>query len=141
MTTIQKVAGGFAILFLLVWITTHVPAFNDARGYNFGLFKIDPIDDVVHLLTALAGFLSAWYSAKASRIFLLVFGILYALDAVTGLLSQLGLLDLSLLNQLITGGSVANPDLSVKNFLINGPHIVISAAMVWSGAWGFRSVR
>ena len=132
-------AFGFAVLFLLVWIATHVPAFNDAQGYNFGLFKIDPIDDIVHLLTALIGFFAAWYSTGASRKFLFIFGMLYALDAAAGLLSQLGLLDLSLIYSALSGGTIVDPDLSVKNFLINGPHIVISAVMIWAGARGFRS--
>lgn len=136
--SIQKVAFGFAVLFLLVFVTTHVPAFNDAQGYNFGLFKIDPIDDVVHLLTALAGFLAAWHSAKWSRRFLVFFGTLYALDAATGMLSQLGLLDLSLIHNTLLGETILNPNFSITNWLVNGPHIVISAAMIWSGWKGFR---
>ncbi|MCE9541787.1 DUF4383 domain-containing protein [Candidatus Kaiserbacteria bacterium] len=137
--TTRKVAFGFAVLFLLVWITTHVPAFNDARGYNFGLFKIDPIDDIVHLITALTGFFAAWYSTGASRKFLVIFGVLYALDAATGMLSQLGLLDLSLVHNTLLGETVVNPDFGIKNWLINAPHIVISAAMIWLGMRGFRA--
>ena len=136
--TVRKAAAFFALLFLIVWIATHVPAFSDVSGYNFGLFKIDPIDDIVHLLTAVVGLFSAWYSAGAARKFLLLFGVLYAIDALVGIVSQLGFLDLSLLNAVLSGGTVLDPDLSVKNFLINGPHIVISAAMVWIGVRGYR---
>ncbi|MBV9159764.1 MAG: DUF4383 domain-containing protein [Candidatus Kaiserbacteria bacterium] len=135
---IRYVAAGFAVLFFLVWITTHVPAFNDARGYNFGLFKIDPIDDVVHLLTALIGFLAAWHGARSSRIFLVVFGALYALDALTGMVSQLGLLDLSLIHNTLLGETILNPNFGIVNWLVNMPHIVISAAMIYSGVWGWR---
>ena len=133
MVTVQRVAAAFAVLFLFVWVTTHVPALNDARGYNFGLFKIDPIDDIVHLLTAIIGFFCAWYSVKASRFFLVVFGVLYALDAATGMVSQLGLLDLSLVHNTLLGETILNPDFGIINWLVNAPHIVISAAMTYSG--------
>lgn len=138
-TLIQKVAAGFAVLFLLVYIVTNVSAFNDVQGYNFGLFKIDPIDNIVHLLTAVFGFLAAWYSARASRWFLCLLGAFYGMDAAVGMLTQKGLLDFTVFLQAASGGTVLNPDFSVRNFLINGPHIVISAAMVWSGGWGFKS--
>ena len=138
-TPIQKVAAAFAALFLLVFVSTHVPAFNDAQGYNFGLFKIDPIDDVVHLLTAILGLVAAWYGVRASRLFLVVFGTLYALDALTGMVSQLGLLDLSLIHNTLLGATIVNPDFGIKNWLINAPHIVISAAMIYSGGWLFRT--
>ncbi len=123
----------FGFLFLFVYIITNIPAFNDAQGYNFGLFKIDPIDNVVHLLTAVLGILAAWCSARYSRIFLIAFGTLYALDAATGMLSQLGLLDLSLIHNTLLGETIANPDFSITNWLINAPHIVISAVMITIG--------
>jgi hypothetical protein len=141
MTIIQKWAAVFAGLFLIVFVTTHVPAFNDAQGYNFGLFKIDPIDDIVHLLTAILGFIAAWRSPKWARMFLVVFGILYALDAATGMVSQLGLLDLSLIHNTLLGETVLNPDFSVTNWLVNAPHIVISAAMISLGTWMYSRLR
>lgn len=135
MTLVQKWAWIFAGFFLFVYIITNVPAFNDAQGYNFGLFKIDPIDNVVHLLTAILGGVAAWSSVKWSRWFLVVFGILYALDALTGMVSQLGLLDLSLIHNTLLGETIVNPDFSIKNWLINAPHIGISAVMISLGTW------
>lgn len=139
-TPIQKVALAFAVLFMFVYIVTNVPAFNDAQGYNFGLFKIDPIDNVVHLLTAIFGLLAAWYSARASRWFLCLFGAFYGMDAAVGMFTQRGLLDFTVFLQAASGEPLLNPDLSIRNFLVNGPHIVIAAAMVWSGGWLSRSV-
>lgn len=136
MKPVQKVAWIFAVLFFVVFVITNVPAFNDAQGYNFGLFKIDPIDNIVHLLTAIIGALSAWYSARYARLFLIVFGTFYGLDALVGLLTQKGLLDFTVFVQAASDISgVFNPDLSVHNFLVNGPHIAISAAMVSAGTW------
>src|SRR5947209_2755129 len=93
LTIIQKLAWVFAVMFLLVVIITNVPAFNDARGYNFGLYKIDPIDNIVHFLTFVIGSICAWYSARFSKWFFVIFGALYGLDALAGLFLQRGLLD------------------------------------------------
>src|SRR5262245_47472815 len=133
MTSMQRTAWIFATIFGIVFVLTNIPAFNDAQGYNFGLFKIDPIDNIVHLLTALLGFAAAWHSTYWSRWYVGVFGTLYALDALTGMTTQLGLLDLSLMQTLVTNASAAwNPDFGLHNFLVNVPHIGISAAMILS---------
>ena len=134
----QRVAAIFGVFFLFVFVITNIPAFNDAQGYNFGLFKIDPIDNVVHLLTALCGFAAAWHSARTSRWFLLFFGALYGLDAATGMLSQLGLLDLSLIHNTLLGETIINPNFGLRNWLVNAPHIGISAVMIAAGGWGKR---
>ena len=140
MTLIQKAALFFAGVFLVVFIVTNIPAFNDAQGYNFGLFKIDPIDNIVHLLTVLIGAFAAWYSAQVSRWFLILFGTFYGLDALVGLFTQQGLLDFTVILQAASNVSkILNPDLGIKNFLINAPHVGISIAMVVSGCWGVLS--
>ena len=126
--TIQKLAWIFATLFLLVFIVTNVPAFNDAQGRNFGLFKIDPIDNLVHLLTAIIGGFAAWYSRRASKWFFIIFGVLYELDAVVGLLFSRGLLDTSIFTQ---GAGAA--DFGIINIALNIPHIIIASIMIAIG--------
>lgn len=125
---IQKLAWVFAALFFVVFIITNIPAFNDAQGRNFGLFKIDPIDNIVHLLTVIIGAVAAWYSARFSRWFFLIFGLLYGLDAYVGLVMSRGLLDFSV----FTRGS-GSPDFSIVNIAINAPHVAIAAAMIFIG--------
>jgi hypothetical protein len=128
MTKIQKCAGAFGALFLLVFALTNIPAFNDAEGKNFGLFAIDPIDNVVHFLTAVLGGIAAWKSVQWSRWFLVIFGVLYMADAGAGMFFQRGLLDTSLFTQ--PGGS---PDFGLTNWLLNVPHIGIAGIMIWLG--------
>lgn len=128
MTKHQKWAWFFAGVFLFVFIVTNVPAFNDAEGRNFGLFKIDPIDNVVHFLTAVFCALAAWKSARWSSTCLAFFGILYGLDATVGLLLSKGLLDLT-----VFSGIGFAPDFSVRNLLINAPHVLIAIVMIWTG--------
>lgn len=127
MKIIQKYALYFAIAFLVVFIITNIPAFNDSEGRNFGLFKIDTIDNFVHLLTAVLGFIAVWRSPRASAMFLLVFGILYEADAAVGLFLSRGLLDTSVFF------SIGSPDFSMNNILLNLPHIVIATVMIRLG--------
>lgn len=126
--TYRNAAWFFAILFLIVVVITNIPAFNDERGYNFGLYYIDPIDNLVHFLTFLIGGISAWYSSRSAKIFLIVLGTLYGLDAMVGLFLDRGLLDLTVFTE-----AKGMSNFSVTNLFVNLPHIVISAAMLWCG--------
>lgn len=128
MRSIQRLALAFGVLFLIVFVITNVPAFNDAQGRNFGLFVINPIDNIVHLLTAILGVLAGWCSPRWSRWFLAFFGILYGADAAVGMFLQRGLLDFSVFTQ--PGGT---PDFGLTNWLLNIPHIGIAVVMVWLG--------
>jgi hypothetical protein len=133
MNPMQRTAWIFGAIFVVVFALTNIPAFNDAQGYNFGLFKIDPIDNIVHFLTALICCVCAWYGTQSSRGAVLVFGVLYALDALVGLVCQKGLLDLSVLYQFAAAPQgVLNPDYGLHNFLLNVPHIIIASAMILS---------
>ena len=47
-TMLTTLAWVYTVGFVGVFLITHAPGFTDADGFLFGLFKIDPIDDVVH---------------------------------------------------------------------------------------------
>ena len=119
-------AAGFVGVFLI----THAPWLTDANGYLFGLFKIDPIDDIVHLLSGIAGGIAAIWAPSWIRRYLQWIGILYGLDVVVGLAQGRGFLDLSIFTQ-----GAGAPDLSLKNFLVNLPHIVLAGVAL---VFGFR---
>jgi hypothetical protein len=50
--------------FLGIFLICHTPGFTDADGKLFGLFRIDPIDDFVHLLSGIAGALFTWRGTR-----------------------------------------------------------------------------
>jgi hypothetical protein len=117
---LQLTAWVYLAGFAFVVFITHVSAFNDAEGRLFGLFKIDPRDDVVHALSAVAGAVVA-VSGRWIRSSLWIVAVLYGLDALVGMFTGLGLLDLSMFTQ--TWGS---PDFGLRNWAINLPHFVIT---------------
>ncbi len=116
-TAIQKIAWFYAALFLFVVVLGYVPGVEDEQGLMFGLFKIDMIDDALHLASAVWAGLSAWNSARASKFYFRAFGALYALDGIVGILVGAGFLDFGIL------GSDRIVDMGIR-VAANIPHIV-----------------
>lgn len=116
-----KLAWVYAAGFLGVFLVTHTPGLSDAEGQLFGLFKIDPIDDVAHLLSGLAGALVTGWAPRHLALYFKVIGLAYGLDVVVGMAMSRGFLDLSIF---LKGPGA--PDFSLRNFLLNAPHIPIS---------------
>jgi hypothetical protein len=49
-----------------------------------GLFMVDPVHNVVHILSGVVGLWAASTGYQYSRLFLMIFGLVYALVAVLG---------------------------------------------------------
>jgi hypothetical protein len=111
--------------FAFVVFVSHVPVFNDAQGRLFGLFQIDLRDDVVHFASAVAGAGVAW-TGRALIPYFWAVALLYGADALIGMTTQQGLLDLSVFTQ-----PWRSPDFGFKNIALNLPHIVITAVAVF----------
>jgi hypothetical protein len=107
--------------FLGIFIICHTPGLTDPDGKLLGLFRIDPIDDFVHLLSGIAGALIAWKGVRYIPAYFVAIGVLYDLDAVVGMTMSRGLLDLSIFR--LGPGS---PDFGMTNWLLNMPHIVLA---------------
>jgi hypothetical protein len=119
--TLRKLAWLYTAGFIGIFIITHTPALNDENGLSFGLFKIDPVDDFVHLLSGIAGFIVAWRANRYIPLFFKLIGLAYMGDAIVGMMTSRGLLDGSLFSQ-----GAAGADFSMRNWALNLPHIVLS---------------
>ena len=125
---LRKLAWLYTAGFLGIFIICHTPGLTDDAGRLLGLFRIDPIDDFVHLLSGLAGAAVAWRATNLIPAYFKVIGALYELDAIVGLTMSRGLLDLSLFKQ---GPGPA--DFTLTNWAINLPHIVLATLALWIG--------
>jgi hypothetical protein len=109
-STIQKVAWGFAVLFLGVYSLDFVPGVMDANGKMFGLFSMTPIVDAGHLALGALAVIGALISKKAARLYFWMLGVVYGLDVVIYVFTHMH-------------------NISPKtNFLVNLPHTVIFIA-------------
>jgi hypothetical protein len=123
-TTLRAAAFGYALLFAIVVTLGFIPALNggmdhvamSASGEHMmmGLYMIGPADDVTHGLTAVMFLVAALTSARAARLALTAFGWYYATDAAI---------------YLVTG--VIQHRAPVSNILLNLPHVILSASMLW----------
>lgn len=127
MNRLRILAGIYAVLFAVVTSLNYLPGLTDAEGRTFGLFALDPFDDALHGASGLWAALAAWRSTRATVVFFRVFGTLYCLDGLLGLVTGSGYLDLGLLLHGVLDLPV------VTKILMNLPHIVIGGFAMLAG--------
>jgi hypothetical protein len=133
---IQWLAWFYCINFLAIVALSHWPGLTDADGKLLGLFAIDPVDDVFHLLSGLVAGVVAWKSHRWSVNYFKYAGIPYGIDGITGLFFGVETLN----GEIFTEG-FHRADLSMQNFFRNLPHLLIPATMLWIGFWLAKRVR
>jgi hypothetical protein len=129
-TIIQWLAWFYCANFLFIVTLSHWPGLTDANGRLMGLFAIDPVDDIFHLLSGLVAAVVAWHSHRWSVNYFKIAGIPYGIDALTGIFGGVEFLN----GDVFTEG-FHHPDFSVRTLLVNLPHILIPVTMLWIGFW------
>jgi hypothetical protein len=127
MDIIRRIAFGLAIALGFAGMLNYIPGLTDAQGRAFGIFALDKFDDALHFASALWAGIAALTSRRASEIFLKVFGTLYFLDGLMGLMVGSGYLDLGIIMQ----GVQALPiDFKIK---ANAPHLLLGGIGMFAG--------
>ena len=127
MDRVRLLAAAYCALFVAVVAVGYVPGFHDSDGNLFGLFKLDLYDDSLHLASGIWAGIAAWRSYDASRLYFRLFGPLYFLDGVLGLITGSGYLD---------GGIFLYGPLELSmtvRFFANLPHLLIGGFAAWVG--------
>jgi hypothetical protein len=115
--TLRRIALVYMIVLLAAASLNYIPGLTDAEGRAFGIFALDGFDDLLHVASATWAGVAAALSSRASRIFLLYFGLLYLSDGLLGLAVGSGYLDLGIVHH-----GVVDLPLGFK-ILANLPHI------------------
>ena len=123
----RKIAFGYFAILTGVALLNYIPGVPDAKGVVFGIFALDIYDDTLHLASALWALASAWVSARAASLFLLLFGTLYLADGLLGLVTGSGYLDLGIFNY-----GVQDFGLGFK-IMANAPHIILGSFALVTG--------
>jgi hypothetical protein len=135
-TCIQWLAWFYCANFMLIVTLSHWPGLTDEQGRLMGLFAIDPVDDIFHLISGVLAGIVAWKSHRWSVNYFKIAGIPYGIDAITGILFGVEFLN----GDVFTEG-LSSPDLSLHRILVNLPHILIPATMLWIGFWLSKRVQ
>ena len=112
---IQKLAWVFGIVFIVIGILGFVPSLAPG-GLLLGIFSVDAMHNVVHLVSGVLAILAAWGSARYARLYFKVFGVVYALVTVIGFIQGDTILGLMMIN-------------TADNFLL----LVIALVALWAG--------
>ena len=127
MDLMRRIAAGYAIILAIVTLLNYIPGLTDAQGRAFGIFALDIYDDALHFASAAWAAIAAYLSRAAATTFLKVFGTLYFLDGLLGLVTGVGYLDLAIFLQ----GAQTYP-LTFK-ILANGPHLLLGGFGMFAG--------
>jgi hypothetical protein len=127
MDLIRKCGWAYAALFVGVVVICLIPQFIDANGMVFGLFKLDLYDHTLHLASGLWSAIAAWKSRSASVQYFKIFGPLYFMDGVLGLITGSGYLD----GGIFLYGPL-DLDLTTR-FFANLPHFIIGGGAAYVG--------
>ncbi len=126
MTTLRWISLGYMVALLFAAALNYIPGLTDSEGRAFGIFALDIFDDLLHVASALWAGIAAFVSHRASRLFLLYFGILYLLDGAMGLATGSGYLDLGIINY-----GILDLPFMFKIFA-NLPHIALGGVAIIS---------
>ena len=128
MILIQKFALGYFVVLLGAAALNYVPGITDEAGLAFGIFALDLFDDMLHLVSAIWALAAALFGARASKVFLVIFGALYLGDGVLGFLTGRGYLDFGIFTNVSDGLSFM-----LFRVLANLPHIALGGVALGAG--------
>lgn len=124
---LQKIALFYSAMFFGIVGLNAIPTIHDQNGLMFGLFRLDFIDDALHLASGVWALAAGWHSVRASVFYFKWFGAAYLLDGVMGLVVGKGYLDLGIFT--------SEPGVAefATRIAVNIPHITIGGTAVIIG--------
>jgi hypothetical protein len=112
---VKTLAYIVGVVFLAVGVLGFVPALTP-NGHLLGVFEVDGIHNMVHILSGLAAIVAAAVSSAYASWYFKIFGIVYLLVTVLGFIG----------NDPVLGLIVVN---TADNFL----HLVLTALFLYAG--------
>ena len=117
---LRKASLTFGIVFVAIGLLGFVPALTP-DGHLLGIFHVDAVHNVIHLLSGIVALLAA-SSPTAARYYFQIFGIVYGIVALGGFIPALQF-----------GGDMKLLGLTHMNMADNLLHVVIASASLYLG--------
>lgn len=100
---IQKAATWFGIVFIAIGVLGFVPGITTSSGFLLGIFQVDALHNIIHLLSGIVALLSAG-SMGGAKTYFKVFGVVYALVTILGFIqgqTVLGLISVNIADNIL----------------------------------------
>jgi hypothetical protein len=117
---LRKASLTFGIVFVAIGLLGFVPALTP-DGHLLGIFHVDAVHNVIHLLSGIVALLAA-SSPTAARYYFQIFGIVYGIVALGGFIPALQF-----------GGDMKLLGLTHMNMADNLLHVVIASSALYLG--------
>jgi hypothetical protein len=92
----QKAAKWFGIIFVLIGVLGFIPGIT-SDGYLLGIFEVDTVHNVIHLLSGIIALFCA-NNMGAAKGYFKIFGVVYALVTIMGFLDGTSILGIFSVN-------------------------------------------
>ena len=140
LSIIQWFACVYAVMFFGIVALNYIPSIHDANGFMFGLFKLDPIDDALHLATAIWAGIAACISFRQSSLYFKIFGVFYFSDGILCMIFGQCLADFTLFTH-SHDIAILNASNFMERLPLNIPHIIIGALAIFIGFWLSKRIQ
>ena len=87
----------FAVVFIVIGILGFVPGIT-TDGQLLGIFAVDTLHNIIHLISGLVALVVAMTSTASARLYFKVFGVIYGLVTIIGLVQGDTILGLFMVN-------------------------------------------
>jgi len=129
--TLQQVTFAYLLMFVFLVGMNYVPFFYATNGLVFGLFKLEPIANYLHVLSGFWALFALLKSRAACLFYFRVFGTAYFIDGVIGVIFGKAYLNL----RLFDATAIPVAEMSTR-LVLNTPHLLIGGlAMVIGFVW------
>lgn len=81
---VKTVATVLGVGLLIIGVLGFVPGVTNDNNLVLGLFKVDALHNLVHIVTGILALYAGLTSAAASRMYFQIFGVVYSLVAILG---------------------------------------------------------
>ena len=123
----------YIVLFFLLIGMNFFPFLFQENGRMIGGFNLGVEGNILHVLSGIWAATALWYSRNSMLYYFRVFGTVYLLDGVVGLIVGKAFLNLNLFRS-----DVAPHDDFMVRLLLNTPHLLIGGLAVIIGFMLFR---
>lgn len=101
---LKKLSILFGVVFLAVGVLGFVPGITTSDNLLLGIFQVGALHNLIHILSGVAALVAGTKSEDYAQLYFRIFGVVYAVVAVVGIIQSdtvLGLIDINLADNLL----------------------------------------